>query len=372
MSDFAVLRGFCRRMPDVCSFVVPVFADAKGKYVAQDADNSGRIASFQPIDTSLGFERTEFHVAAKIGGPVLHGFETSDAALVLGSRHALARFLCRKLEESPDYRQSSPGVARTIDRFVESSKDLPEIEPWHFLVEFSQFRSDGPYIARAAAFDVAPQRIPETPREWSTKLVDSLSADHERYLDAHQTTVNSIEALTLNVPDREAARADLGNCLADILENTRFVHPQAVYGTHRVCPTCLFKLVADYPTPAALNRMMEVAERVLRKESRSHRSQLAVTIGAVEAIHAYLDHAEGNDFDRQLRDRHLVVLDALKTGRRYGKRAQRMFEALREPGKSAPVLDWDTFVGELDQSPQGFDDALDEAQRRGQRFAETA
>jgi RNA polymerase sigma factor (sigma-70 family) len=79
--ESGMLIGICRPVPDVLSFVTPIFRDRAGAFVAQVV-RAGRIASFKQVDLGEEFVPLKSVASASIGDPALYAMEFEDCIAV--------------------------------------------------------------------------------------------------------------------------------------------------------------------------------------------------------------------------------------------------------------------------------------------------
>jgi len=77
----AVLIGVCRPIPNVLSFVTPIFRDGTGVVVAQEVKD-GRIERFKQVELGEEFVTLRSRAGVKVGDPALYAMEFEDCISV--------------------------------------------------------------------------------------------------------------------------------------------------------------------------------------------------------------------------------------------------------------------------------------------------
>jgi DNA-binding NarL/FixJ family response regulator len=116
-----LLTGIARPIPEVATFVTPVFRSRKGGTIVQRVDENGLVAGFAPITVGEEFESLSAHHLVFTNDPALFGFELGHGRIALGSAHGLADLLTE-----PETLGPSPGTIHratraAIRRFIESA-----------------------------------------------------------------------------------------------------------------------------------------------------------------------------------------------------------------------------------------------------------
>jgi hypothetical protein len=332
MTTSARLIGFCRRMPEVYTFVTPIFLNDAGTAVAQlDELYVDRVSSFQPADISSDFVPVEFDLSAKVGGALLHGFEVSDGALVFGHARMLARYLSNTLESSPGYRRSRPRTTAAIERFLDFAASQSAAAEGAYLFELTRLAVEGAYVLTGSSVDAvrgARQATPDTPEQWQEVILQNASIDHARFLDAHQTAQHRIEMLTLGSDNIEETRSDIEKSLATLLRGSSIEDGHLLFRNRPACHICLFELASRYPTQSALDKLIEWASVLTSIWPHTNENEIAIYTEALEKVHRFLVHRSSLLETAVFRARHLKLLSKLEADPALSDRCREMLAQL--------------------------------------------
>lgn len=331
MTASARLVGFCRGMPDVYTFVTPIFVDDAGDYVAQfDQQNSGLVSEFQSVDISDGLERVDFDFAAKVEGPALFAFEVSDSRVALGHPRMLATYLQKNLKHSPRFRESRPQTSAAIDRFLDFALTRPATAGDCYLFEL--MRITDTYVLRSAELDATRtthETIPRNLAQWQEEILNSVPADHKVYLDAHQTTEHRIELLALSSKNVVEARTTIEKALSTVLRRSSIVDGQLTYLGKPVCHECLFRLASRYPTRVSLEKLVELEGTTASSWASAVEKEVEIGMDAMEAVHRFLVRRRSFvDAAADVQDNHLQLLTRLTADKRFAGRSKQMMAEL--------------------------------------------
>jgi hypothetical protein len=125
---FCLLAGVIRPIPDVLTFVTPIFIGNDDYYYLQEV-RDGQVIGFDRTNVGEEFQPVSSRYALTIGDQALYGFEVDQDQFLLSSATRLANFL-RNLFSDLKQSSSGPCTAQAVHRFCEevanSHKDL-----WH-------------------------------------------------------------------------------------------------------------------------------------------------------------------------------------------------------------------------------------------------
>lgn len=122
MTDqIVVFVGVSRALPDVASFVTPVFRTADGKYVRQEVEKS-TIVDFVPVSIGEEFAPISFPLASQVGEDAVYSFEVSLDDFFVGGRQSLCKVLGHTLSH---LKKEKVGATtwRAVERFLACSSD---------------------------------------------------------------------------------------------------------------------------------------------------------------------------------------------------------------------------------------------------------
>ena len=119
-----VLVGFIRPIPEVYTFVTPVFYDGADGYVTQEVVDDC-VVGFQPITFNKEFQPIKFKIAIQDGDVALHGIEMSNVELIIGCASLLGSVLESRLVDKEKYNQAYTNEA--IRRFIAAPKGITTI-----------------------------------------------------------------------------------------------------------------------------------------------------------------------------------------------------------------------------------------------------
>src|SRR5262249_42970692 len=86
------LVGFARAIPDVCTFVTPIFQDRTDGYVIQEVKGN-RISAFVPIFAGEEFVICPLRIAMRIGDLPLYGYEFAANSFAVATSPCLKPIL---------------------------------------------------------------------------------------------------------------------------------------------------------------------------------------------------------------------------------------------------------------------------------------
>ena len=111
--------GIARPIPDVATFVTPVFSDSNGEYVVQEIAG-GRVVGFQPVVLGEEFQSLTCRIAVHIGDPPIYGFESVSGDLLMSPAHLLSSVLPMHPEFHDSSAPALPYTRAAILRFMNS------------------------------------------------------------------------------------------------------------------------------------------------------------------------------------------------------------------------------------------------------------
>lgn len=153
------LKGVARAIPDVCTFVTPIFGNREGGYFIQEVTN-GRVVGFQRVTIAEEFDPLRYSLSVTIGDEALCAFEVSSGSYLLGTGAHLAQKLAQlRTSGRPEWGAEDPTIG-AIDRFI---KAVPPFESTHPLLValLSVKTSIGPKrTASRELTDIAPGKPP--------------------------------------------------------------------------------------------------------------------------------------------------------------------------------------------------------------------
>lgn len=107
--------GVARAVPDVATFVTPVFADQLGRPVIQRIAEQ-RVAGFDPIALGPEYVALRGSLSVGIDDTALYGFEYPMETFSLGSAGTLVRFLAKHLEDNDDPFEDNEEIGVALHR----------------------------------------------------------------------------------------------------------------------------------------------------------------------------------------------------------------------------------------------------------------
>jgi len=154
MTQVMTLVGIARAIPDVATFVTPVFVDALGNYLIQDADGD-RVTGFRPVLIGEEFQALPRGLEARVGNAALFGFELSATTFLIGSASSLGSILDAVVEHHPMAADDVSKTKAAVVRFIAetstgtSTSGVPSSQLVAFIkhsgdIEFSLRRVRGP------------------------------------------------------------------------------------------------------------------------------------------------------------------------------------------------------------------------------------
>lgn len=330
MSASARLVGFCRGMPDVYTFVMPIFVDGRGEYVAQlDPRDSGLVTAFGRVYIDDGFQRADFDFAAREGGPFLFGFEVSGSGVIFGHPRMLSSDLEKHLRGSVRFRESRPRTTGAIERFIAFAQQLPESDEDRYL--FNLMRVADTYVLVRSQYSVTrAQVIPRNAAQWQRHILRCVPADHALCLDAHQSTEHQLELLALSSKNVVEARTTVENALASVMGRCSVSAGRLCCDGRPVCHECLFRLASRYPSRAALEKLLELAAATAGGPRRDALvNELDIRAKALEAIHRFVVRRNtAQDVAEVVQNRHYQLLTRLEKEEGFGRRPRQMMAEL--------------------------------------------
>lgn len=132
--EVGVLAGIARPIPDVATFVTPIFSGHNGGYFVQKVSNDV-IIDFQPVVLSDEFQELRIGVAVQLGDPPMYGFETTDGRFLLGEARPLAAALAKDGCPPPPANLNRSYTFSAIQRFIN-----------YALAVSADYRSFAPYV----------------------------------------------------------------------------------------------------------------------------------------------------------------------------------------------------------------------------------
>jgi hypothetical protein len=121
------ITGFARPVPDVASFLVPIFSDGQLQYVQSIRHDC--VAGWQPIssDPDIFIPKPDQEASSDVGGQAIYAFETRAGALLLGTRVQISPRLVVLLASS-----STPtGIKEEIVEFLREDFSYESLEIAH-------------------------------------------------------------------------------------------------------------------------------------------------------------------------------------------------------------------------------------------------
>jgi len=373
MTSQARLVGFIRRMPDVYTFATPVFADENGARVAQiESQGGGKVASFHAVEVGRGFAPLDFDFAARVGGPLLYGFEVSDSAIVLGHARTLASYLRKGLEASLHFRNAKPRTTAAIERFIESTASSNESADDSYLFELMRPADESTYVLRGAVLDparVVNKSVPRNRTQWRDELLRSAAADHSKFFDGHKVAIRRIEVLAQASGLVASGRRAIEKELADVLAQCRIENGQLVYERDKpICHHCLFHFFSRYPTQASLEKLLDFEAAPSKLWEKVDEADLDIQRDALEAMHRFLTRRDSSMKIDEAELRHIGSLRQLDKNMRATPRTRQMlneFEALRRLTQSKKHV---ATVEEWQQGNKDFGPIVDAAVKYGEQM----
>ncbi len=119
------LIGFCRSLPEVCTFATPVFEDEAGQRWAQQIDDLGIVRAVQAIETGEEFLPTSFERSICLGEAAIWAFEVVPNVFMIGTGGDLAEGLRAYFEFANPHNPTETAVLRFI-AFVRANHVAPK------------------------------------------------------------------------------------------------------------------------------------------------------------------------------------------------------------------------------------------------------
>lgn len=111
--------GFARAMPDVSTFVTPIFSDGETGFLIQELI-SGAVVGFRKTFVGREFQEIDCELVVNVGDAAIYGFEISPDNIFIGTAKSLRPVLAKHRSEKID--QASPTFS-AIQRFFELIND---------------------------------------------------------------------------------------------------------------------------------------------------------------------------------------------------------------------------------------------------------
>jgi CRP/FNR family transcriptional regulator len=179
------LAGISRPIPDITTFVTPIFADKTGTVYTQLIDE-GTIAGFEQVLIDEEFQPLPLRTPVRIGDPALFAFELRNGEFLIGARRQLALLLDRWIcNDNPHARYGSATIS-AIHRFLSGT-----------------IQADAPINSDIAPVFVA-RRSPVHQR-WSMKRIDAKWIDAQR-LAMPRAAQNFAEGAAVKHPTADPSR----------------------------------------------------------------------------------------------------------------------------------------------------------------------
>lgn len=143
--QFATLWGFARPMPDVLTFITPIFSDGNDNYFIQESI-SGKVVDFTRVVVGRESQEIDCPFVVAIGDPEICGFEFSPDNIKIGSGHALAPGLIEYSQTLNDERlQTKNAIARFAEALADATFDsgLHSSQTIHIFHEDLQWKWHG-------------------------------------------------------------------------------------------------------------------------------------------------------------------------------------------------------------------------------------
>src|ERR1700734_3455726 len=112
----AQLVGIAKAIPDVETFVTPVFSVNTGARVAQIAD-AGKIGAFEPVALGPEYRTLGCRLNVALGDAVVYGFEASRDEFVIGS----GKYFLGALERVVSQTNRRTPTLGAVERFLASA-----------------------------------------------------------------------------------------------------------------------------------------------------------------------------------------------------------------------------------------------------------
>jgi hypothetical protein len=332
MTVSARLVGFCRSMPDVYTFVTPIFADERGNKIAQIPDrDSGKISGFAATDIDYGFTPVDFDFSVMVGGAFLYGFEMSHDSVAIGHARMLARHLKETLNQTTNFRTAKPRTAAAIERFSDFACRRPANAAECYLFELAPLAPENSYVLTSSLCNTTRDQtggIPRTQSQWQAEVLRSASGNHEQYINAHRATEHRLELLTASSQNSEKARLSLEAALSTVLLGSTITSGGLMFRGTLICHTCLFRLVLRYPTQSSVDKLAELADSLTNAWASAGETESAIRMEAMDVVQRILVSDDSVwDTDR-VRTHHLRLLSHLEADVRFAKRCQGMLRQL--------------------------------------------
>lgn len=263
MSTNAVLIGFCRALPNVKSFVLPVFLDGQSRQVVQEIDERGCVTGFCEVDTSVGFQRTSFPLGAQVAAPAVYGYELHGDSVAIGHAALLARLLERHFEDG-DLVAGGP-VPRVVKTFIQFARTaaVGPAEATSFLMDFGRITTLQPYALQDTTLLRSQARyFPQGREDWEEQLCRRLAHPSGAIAEEHDQALRNVRALAAN--DRESDHRELASAAAALLDVSNVFGHVLVRYSGSVCMRCLFRIGVDFPRADGLEGMIDIARRITR------------------------------------------------------------------------------------------------------------
>jgi len=144
-----IFSGISRPIPDVPSFITPIFFDDCHNSFIQNI-NGEHVTEFKSVSLGEEFTKLEISLELLVGEPPFYGFETISGNLLIGTASFLAVEL-KEYQKLDDGFDNSPDICdytwRAINRFIDSFpiNNVTEDESGcQFVIEFLK-NDDGTY-----------------------------------------------------------------------------------------------------------------------------------------------------------------------------------------------------------------------------------
>jgi hypothetical protein len=366
MMELSLMVGFCRHIPDVQTFITPVFLHSDGTYVTQyDKEGIGLVTAFRPIATNVGFERTSLDLGTKCGNCVLYGFELFDS-VVIGHAPVLAQYLQKKLKPLKDYQARFPRTMDAVKRFIRFANNLKNTPSDGYLFELGSVRRAAGYVpigmitSEWSTAALGCDHITET--QWRHSILNTLEGYHDD-LVAHKLAKSSLERLAHNTLDPPLALANLGRALASILRHSHISHGQLKTRDGKIlCSTCLFDLIVGNPSSAGLLAIVDLAAKLNSVQPRQVSDNTHIYEEALQVAHNHFIRNKGEAESEEAYKHYIILLEKLAGVYTYATNAE---DKLLSLGYPVNTFELDGYFEFIQKENVSFDKTLSRAVAHG-------
>lgn len=353
MSKVAILQGFCRRFPEVPTFVLPVFLDGDGVLVCQTFDEQTRVAGFARVNTEVGYEKVSFSLGIKVGDAGIVGYEMSPRTVAMGNVSLMAEALHKHFELQL---QSAPNdVPEVVVDFLGHARSvLRRGSSPPLALYFEKVVGLEPYrLSKVTLSHFQDRSTPTTQLEWEQRLRRAFGHTIDDPTDTHDIATNSLQALALNaeLPSRDLLAAAIVQLLATGgLFSHVFLHDQKP-----LCLKCLYRAATRHPNPDSLNQLLRLTQSALDSKSPEKSGRLEFIQFALDQV-ALNFHGLAASLSEEDREsaavRFAEMLQKLLGGGRLAADAQAALERLAETVSVERV--WRIYVEQMEAASAMF------------------